>query len=1021
MLKRISFLFSMSFMGVLLIILIGILALATLIESRYGTETAWALIYGTHLFEILLLLIGINVVGAVVLFRSYRRPKISVFLFHLSFVLILAGAGITRFISSEGMMHIREGESASSMISDDAWMKVDLRSGDQAVAGIRNTRLTELTGRSYRSRMRIGKERVVIRSTGFIPNAVEQMVPMPGGEPFVQLIALSGRQVPVGIPSGETRNLFGMEVSLNAQDPMAMLRLFSEGERLYGTVPFSATAMKMGESAVVSYEPFDTIPFEQGMLYAFGHLRLALQAFYPSAKPRLTRAPDGQGMGYPDAVELEIAYRGMVARQVVTGSSGATGNPVTGRIGDLEYTITYGSREIPLPFKLALQDFRVERYPGSNSPSSFISEVTLLDGEMGIEEDCRIYMNNVLKHRGYRFYQSSYDTDEMGTILSVNKDRWGTGVTYAGYFLLMAGMVLALFNRGTRFQSLVRNASGALRRTAAASLLLLALPGAALTAQPIAPPKDIASQFGTLWVQGKEGRFKPVNTLSGEVVRKITGKSKYRDYTPDQVLLGMLLYPEEWREEPLFKVDQPEIRNMIGYMGKRACFYDFIEPSGSGYLLSDIVDRAYSKPVAARDDLDKEVIKLDDRINAMILLQTGELLRIFPAAETENNRWNAVPEALAAEPEAHDSAGNAFMSLLLHIHEGDYSAATEHLNRLKDYQSRHASLLPAEGKKRMEILYNRINIFPRLSRFYGIFGLLLLVLQFIRTFRVSKLVDYLFRVGVIHLAVAFGLHTLAFIARWYISGHAPLSNGYESMIFVSWVTLLAGLFFVRWSGFAMGLTAVLGSLSLVVAHMSWMNPEITNLVPVLKSVWLTIHVTVVMAGYGFLGLASLLGLTGLVFLAVLNEANHVKISGVVEHLTRVNQMALIIGLYFMTAGVFLGGVWANESWGRYWGWDPKETWALITVLVYAFVAHMRHIPGLRGAYAYNLASFFGYGSVLMTYFGVNYFLGGIHSYATGSPFAFPWYSYAILAILAGLSIVAWYRQKRVPDIKEIGS
>jgi cytochrome c-type biogenesis protein CcsB len=243
-----------------------------------------------------------------------------------------------------------------------------------------------------------------------------------------------------------------------------------------------------------------------------------------------------------------------------------------------------------------------------------------------------------------------------------------------------------------------------------------------------------------------------------------------------------------------------------------------------------------------------------------------------------------------------------------------------------------------------------------------------------------------------------------------------MSNGYESMIFVSWVTILAGLIFVKRSGYAMALTAILAALALLVAGMSNMNPEITNLVPVLKSVWLSIHVAVIMAGYGFLGLASIMGLMNVILYAVLSPANVERIKEVIIQVTRVNHLTLIVGLYFMTAGTFLGGVWANESWGRYWGWDPKETWALITVLVYAFVSHMHRIPGLRGTFAFNLASFISYASVMMTYFGVNYFLGGIHSYASGTAFKLPWFTYAIVLALVGLAIFAYNKQRNLwPD------
>ena len=353
-----------------------------------------------------------------------------------------------------------------------------------------------------------------------------------------------------------------------------------------------------------------------------------------------------------------------------------------------------------------------------------------------------------------------------------------------------------------------------------------------------------------------------------------------------------------------------------------------------------------------------------------------------------------------------------FIGYLGALQDGNYNRAGTLLELLHQNQTREV-ILPGPSKKKLEIVYNRVNIYPRLARIYGIFGLLMLVLQFLIVFNPKKLYRWFFAVGVVHLTVALVLHTIALAIRWYISGHAPMKNGYESMIFVSRVTLLAGLIFVKRSGYALALTAILAALSLLVAGMSNMNPEITNLVPVLKSPWLTIHVAVIMAGYGFLGLASIMGLMNVSLYAALTRDNRPRLREVIVQVTHVNHMTLIIGLYFMTAGVFLGGVWANESWGRYWGWDPKETWALITVLVYAFVSHMHRIPGLRGQFAFNLASFISYSSVMMTYFGVNYFLGGIHSYASGSSFKIPFWSYLIVLALALFSLYAYSKQRKL--------
>jgi ABC-type transport system involved in cytochrome c biogenesis permease subunit len=249
------------------------------------------------------------------------------------------------------------------------------------------------------------------------------------------------------------------------------------------------------------------------------------------------------------------------------------------------------------------------------------------------------------------------------------------------------------------------------------------------------------------------------------------------------------------------------------------------------------------------------------------------------------------------------------------------------------------------------------------------------------------------------LFTGFLLHTFGLALRWYIAGHSPLSNGYESMIFISWVALLAGFIFVRKSDFALSATAVLAGMTLMVAHLSFMDPEITNLVPVLKSYWLTLHVSVITGSYGFLGLGAILG--------IIKE----RISNTVDELTVINFRTLTLGLYFLTIGTFLGAVWANESWGRYWGWDPKETWSLITIIVYAFVIHSRMIPGMKNIYTFNILSLFAFSSVLMTYFGVNYYLSGLHSYASGDPVPVPVFVYITLFFLISLCLTAFLKYR----------
>ena len=550
MLKKLSFLISMPFMAVLLVVLIVVLALATFLESSYGVQTAWAIFYGTHWFELLMLLIGINIVGVMVKLKFFRLKKIVVLLFHLSFVLILVGAAITRFISYEGNMHIRENTTSNIILSSSAYMDVVLEANGEVKELSKEVKLTSLTPRGYRMSTSVGGEKVKIKSVEYLSSVVEQFVPSPGGIPYLQIMLVSDRQTSVGIPAGTSTEAMGMRIAFNLEDTTALIRFNSEGEEIRMRAPFVVTVMTMGGESGEEYAPGESVPITEGTLYSMGPIRLALQGYIPSARRQVVQAPAGQGGGLA-AAKLELRYRGMSSEVIVPGLARLAGQPVRGNMGDLQYTITYGSREIQVPFSLFLKNFEVERYPGSNSPSSFASEVVLLDQEMNIQEERRIFMNNVLKHRGYRFYQASYDTDEKGSVLSVNKDWAGTFITYMGYLVLVAGMMVALFVKGTRF-SMIAKKSAPAAKTAVMILLLLGV-GNALYSQEV-PPKDVAEEFGQLWVQDKGGRFEPMNTLSNEVVRKIAKKSHYENYTSDQVLLGMIIYPGVWQQKDLFKI-----------------------------------------------------------------------------------------------------------------------------------------------------------------------------------------------------------------------------------------------------------------------------------------------------------------------------------------------------------------------------------------------------------------------------------------------------------------------------------
>jgi cytochrome c-type biogenesis protein CcsB len=347
------------------------------------------------------------------------------------------------------------------------------------------------------------------------------------------------------------------------------------------------------------------------------------------------------------------------------------------------------------------------------------------------------------------------------------------------------------------------------------------------------------------------------------------------------------------------------------------------------------------------------------------------------------------------------------------ISRGKPNQAKEYIQSIQQYQRKHASYeLPSKQKTKAEILYYKLNIFNKLFPFYALIGLLFIGFLMINIATGKKPLSIIVKIFTGFLIIGFLFHTSGFILRWYISGYAPLSNGYESMIFVSWVTILAGFLFSGRSKLTLAATSILASLTLMVAHMSFMDPEITNLVPVLKSYWLTLHVSIITASYGFLGMGAILGLLVMILYSILNNQNYPRIIETIKNLTTTNYKTITLGLYFLTIGTFLGAIWANESWGRYWGWDPKETWSLISIIVYSFVVHSRNIPGLKTMFAYNTLSLFAVSSILMTYFGVNYYLSGLHSYAGGDPLPIPVFAYVSAGLLIGLAILAWMNKRR---------
>lgn len=1033
----VNFFTSTRTMIVLLFVFAVSIGWATFIENDYGTEGARSLVYNSKWFELLLLLGLINIIAVTLKNKLYKKEKITIFIFHIAFVVIIIGAGITRYFSQEGNMHIREGQTTNIWYTSQNHISINIEDEKNTKSYSYPVLFSGIAKNRFNKHIQFDNKNIQVRLEQFIPKAEQTLIPGTEGLPTIHLVkigAMGREDVFLGLE--DMISLNGMNLLFVTAENISLENSIFIKQTEAGTLQFKAPVDVM--KSTMSTQSVDTLiagiwhPFNPMTVYNINATTVVMKGYFPFATIGAQPVDDREA-NLPSALLMEVKSENSIKKVVVWGQKENIGKPESIVLNGIKVSISYGTVAYKLPFNLKLNDFILKRYPGSESPSWFESNVTLTDSEKGINSDNRIYMNHILDHRGYRFYQASYDMDEKGTILSVNRDGLGTTVTYLGYILMAVGMALSLINKKSRFRS------GDIQKSGSRAVITLFIIGLSFISNssfgqetvdkvgqnlPVIN-KDHAEIFGRILVQDNGGRIEPINTLSSEVLRKVARKDRYNGQTSDQVLIGMMTFPEFWQNEPMIRIGNEQIIKMLGLPSKYASFNDFFKDDMyGGYLLKSYVEDAYRKKPGYRSKFDNEIIRIDERVNVCYLVYTGTLLRIFPDSNDSTSKWYSAVSA--ANVFKNDDSIFVKLVLSFYMDEINKSVATNNwqmpndiLKSINAFQNKYSKdVLPVTFRVKAEYFYNKSNIFSRLTRIYLLVGIILLLLQFINIFQSKFNIRY-FTIGATVIIVAvFMIHTSGLALRWYIAGHAPWSNGYEALVFIAWATILAGLMFARKSGITISATAILAALILQTAHLSWMDPQVTNLVPVLKSYWLVIHVAVITASYGFVGLGALLALINLLFMTFENNRNKTRIEEQIADIENVIQKALIIGLYLLTIGSFLGGVWANESWGRYWGWDPKETWALITIIAYAIILHVRLVPGLTGRVLFNILSLIGFATVLMTYFGVNYYLSGLHSYAKGDPVPVPHVVYYSVAVVIVLSLLASYNQYRLKKMLE---
>jgi len=999
-----KFLFSVSTAGFLLLLFAFALGFATFVENSYGVDAARSMVYNSWWLELILLLLTINMIANFIIFKMYKLQRLTMGVFHLAFILVIIGAGVTRYFGSEGNVHIREGETTNIIVS--AETKFNLAAEFQGAAQqlSKPAKFTPGPGDQLSDKIKIGGKEIAVKSVNYLVDAQRSAEADPKGEPMIELVyAQNGAMHTELLRAGQVITPNGITLGFNAE---AIVRFDFKGDSLKISSKDSIRTMDMQGKDALAFPAGTEITCYEKVIYRTANMTLVVKRFLPAAKA-VAVAGNGTPTG-ENAMIVQLSDN--QEQQLVTlWTSAQNETPkYSGIIDGVNYKMWIGPEETVLPFSLKLNDFVLARYPGSNSPSSYESHITLTDKELGLNEDHKIFMNNVLKHRGYRFYQSSYDPDEKGTILSVNRDLAGTTLTYLGYFFLFLGILLSIFNPKSHFYDLMKRAS------AGTTLVVIFLLGNAFTAgaavpQPVSPA--ISGEFAKVWIQGHDGRIKPFSTLAYEVVMKVSRAESLEGQVPEQVVLGMAAHPQEWQQVEMIAISDDQILAKLGRTGGKASFADFFDQQGN-YKLANDVQLAYGKKPAERKVYDNNVIKVDDRLNVVYQVYHGDMFSFFPSPKSVDLPWFAPILGQAPANFGADSAfvANAFPAFLAAIQSGNQQLSLQSISGIIGYQQKYGSaLIPGKTKQQLEIIYNHVNIFKDLSGWYVLLGFVLLGFFFYALFTGKALRKKAANYTVIGLFAGFLAHTTGLIVRGYVSGHMPWSNGYESMIYIAWAVMLAGLIFARRNPMVLAAAAILSGLTLFVAQMSWLNPEITNLVPVLKSYWLTIHVAIITASYGFLGVSAIIGIINLLMSAFRNLTNQYRIKATVSQMTLISEAAMILGLYFLTIGTFLGGIWANESWGRYWGWDSKETWSLVTILVYGFISHMRMIPGFKGWFAFNLASVIGLLSVLMTYLGVNYYLSGLHSYGSGEGLKFP---VVVVVLFVVVGVIAFVAKKK---------
>lgn len=618
-----------------------------------------------------------------------------------------------------------------------------------------------------------------------------------------------------------------------------------------------------------------------------------------------------------------------------------------------------------LPFTLHLKEFQIVNYPGTDAPLDYQS-IIRVEQKAKATEEVVVSMNHIGNVGGYRLFQSSYDNDGLGVLLGVCYDPYGIAVTYLGYLLLLIGIVATLLSRQTQMRALYRKA---LQPLAIVAVLLLGS-GSAHAAQLQTVDRDIASQMGTVSVL-YNNRICPLNTVATDFVTKLTGSASWGGYAADEIFVSWMIFYSPWEQQKLIRIKGHDVQQLLGIDGQWASYNDFWDEYHE-YKLKNALDQL----MAGQGNMDrKSLLEADEKFHVVEMFYRGQMLRMFPYVLGGQVEWyvpgsQVLPREIPVKEQFFIK--QAMDYLTESIVTGQKERTFELIAKIKLFQrDMLGDLLLSEQAMQVELFYNCLS-----SQKWPVFltltlSLLLCVLMSVssqlcrrRWFRLSSM-------AFVGLLIAW--LTILLALRWWLSGHVPVSNGYETMLFMAWVLLVMAAFMQRKFPVLLGLGTMMAAFCLLVAMLAGGSPQLTPLMPVLTSPLLSVHVMTVMCAYALFALQVLLGVQAMFLHRRGNGAE-------LQRITALSQLLLYPAVFLLTAGIFLGAVWANVSWGTYWSWDPKESWALITLLVYAVPLHSTSVSRFRQPVFYHVYMVCAFFTVVVTYFGVNYLLGGMHSY-----------------------------------------